>query len=413
MHKTGLVRALAVGVCITMAAATAGAAVTLHPLFTDHAVLQRGMRVPVWGKAAPGEEVTVQLANRKGRAVADENGDWIVRLRSLKTGGPYEMVATGDGGSITVHDVLIGEVWVCSGQSNMAWPVSRTLNAEQEIAAADLPGMHLFTVPRKTAETPQDTVEAAWGLCTPETVPDFSAAAFYFGRELHRELGVPIGLIHTSWGGTPSEAWTRLGWLAEMAEVEPLLARWDKVLAEYPQALEAYNKRVKEWQAAAEKAKAEGKSAPPKPRGPLGPSSPRRPGSLYNGMLVPLMPYAIRGAIWYQGEANAGRAYQYRTLFPAMIENWREDWGQGAFPFLFVQLANWQAVEPEPGPAPWAELREAQTMTLSLKNTGMAVAIDIGEVESIHPMNKQDVGKRLALAALAGTYGRRLPYSGP
>jgi sialate O-acetylesterase len=224
---------------------------------------------------------------------------------------------------------------------------------------------------------------------------------------------VPIGLIHTSWGGTPAEAWTNREVLEAEADFEPILTRHAERLADFPRAKEEHAKKLEDWKLAAEKAKAEETKPPRRPRAPLGPDDPHSPAGLYNGMISPLIPYGIAGAIWYQGESNAGRAYQYRKLFPAMIKNWRKDWKQGNFPFLFVQLANFMATKPEPGESAWAELREAQTMTLSLPNTGMATIIDIGEAKDIHPKNKQDVGKRLALWALARTYKKDVVPSGP
>ncbi len=406
-------RLFTAGLVLLLAAAGVNADVTLHPLFSDHMVLQQGARIPVWGKAAPGETVSVAIGARKGSARAGEDGSWMVRLGRLKAGGPYEMTVTGENNALTVNDVLVGEVWVGSGQSNMAMSVKSSNNAEQEIAGAHYPNIRLFHVPTKTADTPQETVDAQWQLTTPETIPNFSAAAYFFGRELHQQLNVPVGLIHTSWGGTPSEAWTSLGTLETTPEAKPILERWDDILAKYPQALEAYNKQVEDWKAAVEQAKKDGKDAPAQPRAPLGPDHPHRPATLYNAMIAPLVPYAIKGAIWYQGESNASRAYQYRTIFPAMIEDWRTHWEQGDFPFLFVQLANFRERKPEPADSDWAELREAQTMTLALKNTGMAVIIDIGDAVDIHPKNKQDAGRRLAYWALAKTYGQDVMPSGP
>jgi sialate O-acetylesterase len=244
-------------------------------------------------------------------------------------------------------------------------------------------------------------------------VPGFSAAAYFFGRYLHKELNIPVGLIHTSWGGTPAEAWTRREVLEAIEDCAPILKRYEDAVANYPNAMEEYKKKLAEWKDAAAKAKAEGTNPPRRPREPFGPGHPHTPSGLYNAMIAPLIPYGIAGAIWYQGESNAGRAYQYRKLFKAMITNWRKDWGLGRFPFLFVQLANFMQTKPEPGDSAWAELREAQSMALELPNAGMAVIIDIGEADNIHPKNKQDVGKRLALWALADTYGKEMIKSGP
>jgi sialate O-acetylesterase len=308
---------------------------------------------------------------------------------------------------------MSGEVWVCSGQSNMAMQVQSSNDSKEEIAAADYPNIRLFTVSRKVAQKPLNDCQGSWSQCSPETVPSFSAVGYFFGRKLHQELNVPIGLIHTSWGGTPAEAWTRIELLKANPDFEPILARHAERLANFPRAKREYSEKLEQWKQAAEKAKVEGKNPPRRPRAPLGPDNPHSPAGLYNGMIAPLIPYGIQGAIWYQGESNASRAYQYRRLFPTMITNWRKDWRQGNFPFLFVQLANFMDTKPDPGESAWAELREAQTMTLSLPNTGMATIIDIGEAKDIHPKNKQDVGKRLALWALAETYNNDIVYSGP
>ncbi|MCP4260734.1 MAG: sialate O-acetylesterase, partial [Planctomycetes bacterium] len=293
------------------------------------------------------------------------------------------------------------------------WSVQASNNAKEEISAANYPNIRLFSVTRKIAGEPQSDCEGSWLECSPETVPGFSAVGYFFGRELHKKLNVPIGLIHTSWGGTPSEAWTRREVLESEPAAGPILERYDDVVARYPQIKQEYLQKVEEWKEAAETAKAEGKKVPRRPRTPYGPENPHAPSGLYNAMIAPLIPYGINGAIWYQGESNASRAYQYRKIFPAMITNWRKDWEQGDFSFLFVQLANFMEIKPEPVDSAWAELREAQLMTLDLPNTGMAVIIDIGEAKDIHPKNKQDVGKRLALWPLTKNYGKNLVYSGP
>ncbi len=388
--------------------------VKLPAVISDNMVLQRGKKTPIWGWAEPGEKVRVkgswQLFGTSTKA--KDNGKWMVKIRPPKAGGPYEIVLKGNN-TITLKNILVGEVWICSGQSNMQWSVRQAANPEQEVAVADFPKVRLFTVKRKVAEQPQSDCVGSWTMCSPETVPGFSAVGYFFGRELHQQLDVPVGLIHTSWGGTPAEAWTRRGVLESEPDCIPILQRFDEAMAKYPEAKKQYEEKVKKWKEAVEKAKAEGKDPPRRPGPPFGPGNPHSPAGLYNAMIAPLIPYGIQGAIWYQGESNAGRAYQYRQLFPAMITNWREDWGQGKFPFLFVQLANFMAADPEPVDSAWAELREAQLMTLALPKTGMAVIIDIGEANNIHPKNKQDVGKRLALWALAKTYGKKQVYSGP
>ena len=415
--RTGLNEKIVLILSSILLLAGAGAAladVKLPAVIGDNMVLQQGGKVSIWGWADPGEEVMVGVSwhNMKWAVTADKDGKWSFRLNPPKAGGPYEMTLTGKN-TITIKNILVGEVWVCSGQSNMQWSVQASANPKEEIAEADYPKIRLFTVKRTVAEKPQSDCEGNWSECSPDTVPGFSAVAYFFGRELHKQLNVPIGLIHTSWGGTPAEAWTRRGVLEANADCAPILKRYDDAVARYPQARKEYEQKLLEWKETAEKAMAEEKRPPRRPGAPFGPGNPHSPAGLYNGMIAPLIPYGIQGAIWYQGESNAGRAYQYRTLFGGMIKNWRDDWGQGKFSFLFVQLANFMKVKPEPDESAWAELREAQSMTLALPKTGMAVIIDIGEAADIHPKNKQDVGKRLALWPLAKTYGKKLVYSGP
>jgi sialate O-acetylesterase len=296
-----------------------------------------------------------------------------VFLAPLRAGGPYDMTITGTN-KITVKDILIGEVWVGSGQSNMEFGMSKVMNADEEIAQAKYPQIRLFTVKRAVSDQPKEDVEGEWAACTPETVKNFSAVAYFFGRELHKTQHVPVGLIHSSWGGTPAQSWTEHGFLESDPALQVFLTDWQKALA----------------------------STKP-------PGRQNSPAGLYDAMIAPLTPYAIRGVIWYQGESNANpaQAYLYRRLFPAMIESWRQAWGQGSLPFYFVQLANYRTN------GWWPLLRESQTKTLELKNTGMALAIDVGNPTDIHPTNKQDVGHRLALSARALTYGEKIVYSGP
>jgi len=415
--RTGLSEKIVLILSSILLFACAGAAVAdikLPAIIGDNMVLQRSGKVSIWGWADPGEEVTVGVSwnSMKWAVTADKDGKWSFRINPPKAGGPHEMTLTGKN-AITIKNILVGEVWVCSGQSNMQMSVQSSNNAEQEIAGADYPKIRLFSVTRKVAETPQSDCEGSWSECSPETVPNFSAVAYFFGRELHKQLNVPVGLIHTSWGGTPAEAWTRREVLEADADFVPIVKRYDDAVAKYPEAMKEYEQKLVEWKQAAEKAKAEGTNPPRRPGAPFGPNHPHASAGLYNAMIAPLIPYGIQGAIWYQGESNAGRAYQYRTLFGGMIKNWRDDWGQGKFSFLFVQLANFMQTKPEPDESAWAELREAQSMTLALPNTGMAVIIDIGDAVDIHPKNKQDVGKRLALWPLAGIYGKKLVYSGP
>ena len=403
---------------LLVAALPAAADVKLPALFSSHMVLQRGAPVPVWGRADPGERVTVALRPGAGGAeirvttLAGADGRWRVTLEARRAGGPFNLVVKGKN-TLTLEDVLVGEVWICSGQSNMAWLVRQSRNFKQEIAAAAFPEIRLFTVKRTVSGREKTDCSGQWAVCSPGTVAEFSAVGYYFGREVHRALKVPIGLIHTSWGGTPAEAWTRREALQRHALLRPILQRYKKAVAEYPTAMKKHKKRLAAWKSKAAGARAAGKRPPRRPRSPFGPAHPHSPSGLFNGMIAPLIPCAFRGAIWYQGESNATRAFQYRTLFKTMIRDWRRAWGQGDFPFLFVQLANFKARQPAPGESAWAELREAQALALELSSTGMAVAIDIGEARNIHPRNKQEVGRRLALQALHAAYGRMGVHSGP
>lgn len=414
MKASRMVAFASVLVCVSLLVTSAQADVRLPKVIGDHMVLQQDASVPIWGWADADEKVTVTLGNAKATATACSKGMWKIKLDPMKAGGPHEITIQGNN-TIKLTDVLVGEVWVCSGQSNMQWSVASSTNAPEEIAAANYPNLRLFTVTRKVADQPQNDCEGSWGPCTPESVPGFSAVAYFFGRDMHKELNVPVGLVNTSWGGTPAEAWTSLDAQQGNDVMEPTLARWKDQIAKYdPEAAKArYEKAVEAWKAAAEKAKADGKPAPRRPRAPVDPAqSPHRPANLYNGMIAPVIPLAIRGAIWYQGESNASRAEQYLTIFPMMICNWRDKWAQGDFPFLFVQLAPYRYGGADPRNC--AELRETQRLTLDLvPNTGMAVTTDIGNVADIHPKNKQDVGRRLALWALAKTHGKDLVYSGP
>ena len=357
-------------ICVLLAATTTWADVRLPKIIGDHMVLQQKLPVSVWGWADPGEKVTVTLGQSKVATMADAGGKWIAVCDAMEAGGPCEMTVAGNN-TITVKDVLVGEVWVCSGQSNMAMSVSGANNPQEEIAAADYPNIRLFTVGNRIAASPQDDCNGAWAACSPKTVGGFSATAYFFGRHLHKEVSVPVGLINTSWGGTVAEAWTSHEGLLGEADFAPILQR----------------------------------------AATFNPENPNQASVLHNGMIRPLTALAIRGAIWYQGESNVSRAAQYQKLFPAMITDWRTQWGLGDFPFLFVQLAPFRYGGQDPRNC--AELWEAQRLTLSLANTGMAVTTDIGNVTDIHPKNKQEVGRRLALWALAKTHGKDLVYSGP
>jgi len=522
--------------------------VTLPPLFNCNMVLQQGIPIPVWGWASPGEKVTVTLDKNVAVTLTGKNGKWRVNLPKMNYGGPYKMTVKGKNFR-TIENIMIGEVWVCSGQSNMEFRVISAKNSASEIASANYPNIRFFTVKKRVSQKPQENLEEGeWWVCTPETVPDFSAVGYFFGRNLLDKLKVPIGLINTSWGGTVAETWTSAqtiendpdlkdklkelsgidmakGKEKKMADILALLKEipkkdqglidgvavyadlnlddtgWAEITPERVweesgyvgiDGIAWYRKTI---ELTAEQAKAakmislgaiddndntwingtkigstkshnekrnykipantlrEGKnviSIRVEDNGGSGglyggtddkylqiadkklslsdkwkfkvteariaslDYSPNDyPTLLYNGMINPIIPYGIRGAIWYQGESNASRARQYKRIFPEMIKDWRTKWNQGNFPFLFVQLANFKKSVKVPGESEWAELREAQTQTLQLENTGMATIIDAGDADDIHPTDKQVVGYRLSLAARKVAYGEALVYTGP
>jgi sialate O-acetylesterase len=538
------------------------AEVRLPAIISDNLVLQQETKVRIWGNARAGERVTVTFRNKSAETVADAQGRWQVFIGPLKSGGPAELTVKGDN-TLTIKNVLVGEVWLCSGQSNMEWPLANTIGATETLANANYPEIRMFRVEHHTSAEPLTDLEGHWVITTPDEAAHFTAVGYFFGRELYQRLKVPIGLINSSWGGTPAEAWTSHDALVSSPELKPILDRYESSLNMLPQAKEAYAQALAQWEEknlyidAGNKGEALGYADPAtstadwskmdlpqqfetagllidgavwfrkvlelpeswagkdlvlnltpiddqdvtyfngnkvgsigretpnsymvprkyvvpgslvhggrnviavrvfdsageggfsrggamsigpqegdvislrgawdykvelalEPKHPdwgsrpeaVGVSNQNNPSVLYNAMIAPLVPFAIRGAIWYQGESNAGRAYQYRTLFPIMIRNWRSAWGH-EFPFYFVQLANWHANKAEPDESDWAELREAQTMTLREPQTGMAVTIDIGDENDIHPRNKVDVGRRLAAWALFGTYGQKVVPSGP
>jgi len=385
---------------------------TLASLFTDHAVLQRGMPVPVWGQAEPNAKITVKFGGQTKEATADKYGAWAVKLDPLTANEKGETLSvTAADETLSKSDVLVGEVWVCSGQSNMGWTLRQSEGGEAAIAAAGDAGLRLFNASARAVDEPQTTIGGAWAVDAPQSATNFSGVAYFFGKDLRKALGVPVGLIKSAVGGTVAEAWTAKADLEANPTLRPLFDVQAKRIADYPAALEDYQKKEAEllakWEADAAKAKATGKPAPRKPAPPQDPTKfNNRPFGLYNGSIAPLQPYAMRGVIWYQGESNNGRAKEYLTLFPALIGSWRKAWGQGDFPFLFVQIAPHNGMSPE--------LREAQRLTVqTTQNTAMAVTIDVGDAADIHPAKKQPVGARLALAARALAYGEKIDYSGP
>jgi sialate O-acetylesterase len=400
--------------CFLVLASRAYSDVKLPAIYTSHMVLQQGMNDRVWGTADPDESVTVEIAGQTKTATASADGTWSVTLDPLAAGGPHAMTVKGRN-EIKLDDVLVGEVWICSGQSNMQWDVQLANDPDLESLTAKFPNIRLISVPQVGTQEPQSNFNGQWEVCTPDTVKSFSAVGYFFGRQLHQTLGVPVGLIDDAWGGSACEAWIRRDILAADDRYKPLLARWEEIEKRFPEEKAAYEAKLAEWKVRAEKAKSEGQQPPPPPGNPEGQMrGNQRPGNIYTGVLKPTIGYGIRGAIWYQGETNAARAYQYRDLFPLMISSWRKEWGIGDFPFYWVQLADYRNERTEPAESEWAELREAQTMTMSkLPNSGEAVIIDLGEDQDIHPRNKQDVAKRLARWALARDYGIDVPYHSP
>lgn len=407
---------------LTISFSSASADVTLPPLISDNMVLQRSTGV-VWGKAEPGERVSVKLGETTAKVTAGKDGNWRVKLDGLKTGEAGELVVSGKN-KLTVKNVAVGDVWVCSGQSNMEMTVlsgtwcgyGGVLNARQEVAMADTPAIRMFTIRKASSDKPVEEVTGTWEVCSPEAVPHWSATGYFFARQLHDDLKLPIGMINSCWGGTAAQAWTPTEALQADADLKTAYYdRWQTQLAEYPAAKEAYEKTtLPAWQTAADHAAATGKPVPRKPTPPRDPKTGAFPSALYNGMIFGAAKYPIKGAIWYQGESNAQDAARYRKLLPTMITSWRNAWGLGDFPFLIAQLANFTQVRPEPADSLWAELREAQRFTAeTLPATGLAVAIDIGDPLNIHPKNKQEIGRRLALVAEARVYGKDVIASGP
>ena len=393
------------------------AEIRLPHILSDHAVLQREAPIHLWGWSAPKETVQVQFHAQKRSVVANEYGEWSLWLAPESAGGPFTLNIHGETGApITYSDMLVGDVWFASGQSNMEMPLkgfgpdTPIKNSAAEIAAATLPQVRLLRVDHKTANFPQQDLSGTWTLCTPATAADFSAVAYFFGREIQQKEHVPIGLIDSTWGGTPVEAWISLDGFAAEPSLMPALASWAR-FSDQQARLSTIQAEEKREDLAAEQAHQ------PKPKHPWHPLAESwEPAQLYNGMIAPATPYTIKGVIWYQGETNSPpeRAPLYNRLFSTMISDWRRDWKEGEFPFLFVQISSFNSPQED-----WGTLRDQQRRTLSVANTAMAVTLDIGQSDNVHPADKQTVGARLALAAESAVYGRKdasgkpLEYSGP
>lgn len=403
------------------------AEVRLPAVIGDHMVIQQDKPISIWGWAGPNEKISVRLSSQMREIRAAADGKWKAVLDPMKAGGdPLELIVRGEKSpEIIVRDILIGEVWLGSGQSNMEMALSATFASMPEILRADQPGIRLFLVPRRTADQPQDDVKAKWELCTPKTAGPFSAVAYYFGLELHQKLNVPVGLIESAWGGTAIEPWTPPAGFAAVPELKPVLAAQEAKYEEYRKNLKMALPLWEKWVRDTQKA-LDAKSVLPQMPGidqtPTNPfTNPQAPTTLYNGMIHALTPFAIRGAIWYQGEANRRDGLLYEKKMEALIRGWRETWKLGDFPFYYVGLAPFYyeySREAAPNDIPDFQLLpliwEAQANALRLPNTGMAVITDITEINDIHPRNKKDVGYRLALWARARTYGEKdLVPSGP
>ena len=402
IQRKGLPSSFLFAFTLVASASSAFAEVKLHGLFTDNAILQREAPVPIWGWADEGEEIVVQFRDQNVKTTA-KDGKWLVRLKKLRAGGPDELKVAGKN-SITLKNVVVGEVWIASGQSNMEWPMRVSLDPATEIAKTANPQLRLFTVPKLKADEPRDNVVGGWVQSSPLVTSNFSAVGYYFGRDLQKALGVPVGIVHTSWGGSPAEVWMSRDVLEKDARYRT------EILERYQASLKEHQAKLAKFIESSAVLRKEGKMQTQKE--PVPPFW--KPADLYNGMIANLIPFAIKGAIWYQGESNAGRAHQYRTLFPDMIRNWRRDWDQGDFPFLLVQLAPFKAIKDQPAESDWAELREAQTLaTEVLPKVGIAVITDVGDEKDIHPKKKEPVGARLALAARRIGYRENVVHSGP
>ncbi|MDB5191380.1 MAG: sialic acid-specific 9-O-acetylesterase [Segetibacter sp.] len=405
MNQTLVRSVFTIFFAVTLVVTTA--TIKLPALIADNMVLQQNTKAALWGWANPGEVVNITTSwNDKTISVTtDSNGKWISYVNTAKAGGPYTINFKG-ANNITVGNVLLGEVWLASGQSNMEFFMAKTrsssytgvLNYEQEIKEANYPLIRQIDVANKNAAEPQKDFKGDWKVCTPATADTFSAVAFYFAKEVHKATGFPIGIINSTWGGTAAESWTKQEVLESEADFKVLVDKYNEAVQAYPKVLADYNAALEKWKDDTTKLK---------PTPPVKPNNDKAPYRLYNAMIAPLIPYTLKGVIWYQGENNAPRAYQYRKLFPAMIANWRSDFKNPNLPFYFVQISPHRSQNPE--------IREAQLLTYrNVKNTGIVVTTDNGDEKDIHPRNKKLVGERLSLWALHDLYGqKKLTYSGP
>ncbi len=386
--------------------------VRLPDVLASSMVLQQKQAVPVWGTAEPGESITVEFAGLKRNTVADATGKWRVDLGKLAASSTPQTMTISGKNRIELTNILVGEVWLVSGQSNMQWRLPESMGGKAATAAANHPNIRLFNVNREVAFKKKAGKLGEWAACTPETVKEFSAVGYYFGVDLHKELKVPVGLINSSYGGSQAEAWTPVDYLIASPDLKPTVDRTKIWEAEREKVRVDYTEAIKKWREDQDKARAAGARPSPSPGVPDALRDYRIASSIYDRMIEPLMPFAIRGAAWYQGESNEARAEQYNLLMPMMIKAWRERWGQGNFPFGIIQLPNYRSVKPAPEESAWSFIREAHRQTaINTPNTGLIVIIDIGEANDIHPKNKVDVGSRIARWALKDVYGRKISNS--
>jgi sialate O-acetylesterase len=400
---------------------TAQAELRLPAIIGDNMVLQQKQSNPIWGWDAPGAQVNLTLGSQSKSAKADDKGKWTIKLDPLPASAVPAVMTIQGTTKRELKNILVGEVWVCSGQSNMGFNLNSVWDAGLDIATAKYPQIRLISVPQVGTQELQDDFKGKWEECSPATAGDFTAVGYHYGRVLHEMLGVPVGLIDNAWGGSACEAWVRRDVLEKDARFKALIEKWKQTEATYSDTVHElqmaeHKAKVEAWTLARKAAIKAGKPVPANP--PRAPQNvlrgQHRPGNLYAGCLNPILGYGIKGAIWYQGESNASRAFEYSYLFPLMITHWRAEWKQGDFPFYWVQLADFKQEQAEPGESDWAELRESQTKTISkLANAGQCVITDLGEANDIHPKNKRDVAERLARWALAKDYGVKLPYRSP
>lgn len=388
------------------------AEVSLAPIFTDHAVLQRNQPIPVWGWSDPGEKIIVKFSGKTAKTVGDENGKWRIELPALRAKSKGQNLTASGTNEITLHDILIGDVWLCGGQSNMEMVIRNSRDAEAEIAAANFPQIRHIKVAKNIAAAPITSIEGAWTVCSPETAGDYTAAGFFFARRLHQDLDVPIGLLNSNWGGTPVESWLPPSVMSD-PDLAVTVASHQAVINEGILAQNiTYRDNLSTWNTAKALAAENGEAFSEKePNMPWQPGAFKTASLLYNAMIEPVIPYALTGFIWYQGEGNANQPDTYRDMFVALIESWREKFEEPDAPFYWAQLASWDSGAGKS--LDWPLLREAQHQTLALPHTGQAILSDIGEAFDIHPKNKQDVGDRLARIALAEHYGQDIAFRGP